>query len=114
MDEKDLVRFITNETVLLLSHVNKKNPLDVDVIAQFIYNFTSAIMTKALRSADKAAMSDADKFKAVSTLFTKLKMTFQEQTALGFGKAMTDLTGKQVEYVCTINIMPKAKNTLPC
>lgn len=114
MDEKDLIRFITSETVTLLSHVNKKEPLDTNVIGQFLYNFTAAIMAKALKSADKSAVSDAEKFKAVSTLFSKLKLTFQENTALGFGKAMTDLTGKSVEYVTTINIVPKAKNTLPC
>jgi hypothetical protein len=116
MDDKELhmVKFIADETVKLLSYVRKDKVLTPEAISQFLFYLVENVATAVLKSTDNKDITEEEKYKIVSQSFSKLKLHVQEGVSTGFSRAMTNLTGKSVDYTCQISLMPETKNRLPC
>jgi hypothetical protein len=113
--EFNLTKYISNESLKLLqaAHPNEAG-LSIDILSEFLFHYVYTIVTNVLRSQDKKDISKQEKYTETKNLFMASKGQIQEAVALAFGKAMSDFSGKNVEYICAIQPMPPSTNKLPC
>lgn len=112
---EDLVKYISDESLKMLQALNNKSGgISLDTLTAFIYHTINTIVYNLLKSQEKKATSNEQKFKDTKDLYFTFRTQLQEAVGLAFTEAMTNFSGKDVEYVCEIQVMPAAKNKLPC
>ncbi len=71
-----------------------------EIQAQFVGRYVATLVLESLVKFSGTRSKSKQEYDLVSSNFAEMKRTVQEAIASAFSVAMSDFTGKQVEYYC--------------
>lgn len=80
----------------------------------FIASLVGSLAYRALSEEDPNAKTKKAKLEFAKENFTSVKTDVCDALATGVGGAMTEFSGQQVDYYCSLKIVPPPINELEC
>ena len=81
-----------------------------DLMMEFVAYLTGAMVCKLMEGKPPKSYTKEQKYELANKTFARIKMKLQNAVSAGVQGGVETLTGKQVEYSCTIEPMPDTIN----
>lgn len=93
---------------------DKRGTLHKKLPAAFLNRFIAYTVYKTLQERPSYVRTNKEAYEFTMKNFNDMKAKIQEAVAIGFETAMSQYSGKTLEYSCTIAMVPEPSNKLPC
>ena len=84
-----------------------------DIALAFLSKFVGVYIHQALSDPGVDLITSQEKYEHAAECFKQAKEDVTHMVAVGVGGAMKAFSGKDVEYYCTLRVMPEPVNKLP-
>lgn len=92
--------------------VNNGPEITQAIISHFLSSFTALTVLKCLGEKPSSGKGSEEEYQLASTRFLAHKILIQEAVAAAFSGALSEFTGRNVEYYCQIKLVPEPINDL--
>jgi nicotinate-nucleotide pyrophosphorylase len=112
-------RLLAKENTRLIKEAGKHMGVDtVDaMLTMFLMYYVESLVSDTLQLEGPEPETNAEKEVIYSKLqrrYKIMKMSIQSGVADAFKTAVSKITKKQVDYYCTVDMVPEPQNKLPC
>ena len=92
----------------------KRGKLHTKLPLAFLSRFIALTTYKVLTERPSTVKTKKEAYEYTMKAFNAYKISLQNTIAQGFQGAMTEFSGKELDYMCTIKLVPEPINTKPC
>lgn len=106
---EDFSVLLTNETFKLIDSKNKSNGPEAGryVATTYLARFVGTLLFRTLTERNQLNTTKEEQEDFVMKNAAELKTAIQEAVSMGFQSAMTQFSGRQIEYYCQIKPVPE-------